>query len=73
VKFDVFNIFNNDKLIGFDTTVDPDPNSPLDALGLPTGFIEGETFGEALGPADFPQSLQTPGGRSFRMALGFRF
>ena len=73
LKFDVFNIFNNQKVIGFDTTVDPDPDSPVDALGLPTGYIESETFGEPISPTDFPQSLQTVGGRTFRMSFGFRF
>lgn len=73
VKFDVFNLFNNDKLIAFDTTVLPDPNSPVDALGLRTGYIESPTFGEALSSNDFPKSLGTAGGRTFRMAFGFRF
>ena len=73
LKFDLFNLFNNDKLIGFDTTVEPDPASPRDALGLPTDFIRGENFGEVRGTGDFPRSLARTGGRAFRMSLGFRF
>ena len=30
VKFDVYNLFNNRKLIAWNTTVRPDPTSPLD-------------------------------------------
>ena len=73
VKFDVFNLFNNDKLIGFDTTVIPDLDGPVDALGLPTGFIRGQNFGEARGAGDFPRSLGATGGRTFRMSVGLRF
>jgi hypothetical protein len=73
VKFDVFNVFNNDKLVGFNTTVRPDPNSPLDALGRPTGFIRDPNFGQATSTGDFPGVLGAGGGRGFRMALGFRF
>ena len=35
MKFEVLNVFNNQKLIGFDTTIDPDYDGPVDALGLP--------------------------------------
>ena len=40
VKFDVFNILNNQKPIEFNTTVRPNPASPLDSLGNRTGFIQ---------------------------------
>ena len=73
VKIDIFNLFNNDTLIGFDTTVIPDLDGPVDALGLPTEYIRGENFGEARGAGDFPRSLGAPGGRSFRMSVGVRF
>ena len=73
VKFDVFNVFNNDKLIGFNTAVVPDEDGPVDALGLPTEFIRDENFGEAQSASDFPPSLAASGGRTFRVALGFRF
>jgi len=73
VKADLFNAFNNDKLVGFNTTVSPDPASPLDALGLPTGYIKSANFGKARSANDFPRSLATSGGRTFRMSVGFRF
>jgi hypothetical protein len=73
VKFDIFNLFDNDTLIAFDTTVRPDPSSPVDALGLRNGYIRGTNFGEARGPNDYPRSLNEAGGRAFRMAFGVRF
>ena len=47
VKVEIFNLLNNQKLISWNTTVTPDPNSALDANGLPTGYIKGATFGTA--------------------------
>ena len=73
IKFDVFNLFNNQKLISFDTTIRPDPASPVDELGLRTGYIEGTNFGEARGVNDYPRSLNEAGGRAFRMSFGVRF
>lgn len=73
VKVDLFNLFDNDTRIGFDTTVVPDYDGPVDALGLPTGFIRGENFGEARGAGDYPRSLGLTGGRTFRMSFGVRF
>lgn len=83
LKFDVFNLFNNQKLIAWNTTINPDPNSPRDRLGIPTGFIRGSAFGTASGntvtvgditniPA-FPQwAGGFNGGRTFRFAFGIR-
>jgi hypothetical protein len=78
MKFEVLNIFNNQKLIQWDTTVTPDPASPLDANGLPTGFIRGPRFGEATSAGDFPAPRPgvtgfNDGGRAFLMAAGIRF
>jgi hypothetical protein len=67
VKFELLNVFDSQPLIGFNTEVNPDPDSPLDELGLPTGFIEGPNFGEADEVLDFPLA------RTFRMAFGVRF
>ncbi len=67
VKLDLLNLLNNDKLIGWSTTVTPDPNSPLDSLGQPTGFIRGDNFGNATSNASFPVA------REYRVAFGFRF
>ena len=67
IKVDVFNLFNSQPLIAWDTTVAADPTSPVDELGLPTGYIEGPSFGDATSTAHFP------GGREFRVAFGVRF
>jgi hypothetical protein len=78
VKVDLFNVTGNDTLIGYNTTITPDPNSPLDALGLPTGYIKGENFGQAQSNTDFPGSQAGLGGevtrgRTFRVSFGVRF
>src|SRR5918994_6937 len=54
VKLDVYNVFNNQKQIGWNTSVRPDPNSPQDSLGLPTGYLPGPLFGKATSPSHFP-------------------
>lgn len=78
VKLEILNVFNNQKLISWDTTVTPDPSSPLDANGLPTGFIRGPRFGQASSPGDFPAPRPgitglNDGGRAFLMSAGVRF
>jgi hypothetical protein len=79
IKAEVYNVLNNQKLIRWDTIVNVDPNSPKDANGLPTAFLQGPNFGKATAdviaslPA-FPQPVPgTNGGRLFRMAFGIRF
>ncbi len=71
LKADIINLFNNQTLgagtAGFRTTVQPDPNSALDNLGLATGFIKSSTFGTALSANSFPLA------RTFRVAFGVRF
>ena len=74
VKLEVLNLTNNQKLIQWNTTVTPDPNSPLDANGLPTGFIEGARFGQATANTNYP--VWRPGftgGRTFLVSAGARF
>ena len=73
-KFDIYNALNDQKLIAWNTTVNQDPNSPLDSLGLRTGYIKGGSFGKATSNAQFPAPFQgVTGGRTFRVAAGFRF
>jgi hypothetical protein len=67
LKVEVRNLLNDQTLIGWDTTVSPDPATTLDALGLPTGYVRGVRFGQASAITDYP----TP--RTFLMAMGFRF
>ena len=74
VKVEILNLTNNQKLISWDTTVTPDPNSPLDANGLPTGYIQGPRFGQATANTDYPawRPGQT-GGRTYLLSAGLRF
>jgi hypothetical protein len=74
VKLEVLNLTNNQKLIAWNTTVTPDPNSPLDADGLPTGFIQGSNFGRGTANTHYP--VWRPGftgGRTFLVSTGVRF
>jgi hypothetical protein len=74
MKFELYNLFNNNKLINWITQVSPDPASPLDANGLPTGFIRAATFGTAINNASYPRPIPgVDGGRTFQMAMGLRF
>ncbi len=66
-KLDFRNILNDTTLITFNTTVRPDPNSPKDAFGLPTGFIKSVNFGKAINTG----SYDTP--REYRFSLGISF
>ncbi len=74
VKIEVLNLLNNDKLIGWDTTVTADATSALDASGLPTGFVRGARFGQATSTAHFPRPRPgLTGGRTLLGAFGVRF
>ena len=66
VKFDVFNLFNNDKL-AWNTTVSPNNAGPGDGLGLPTRFVQDPLFGQATSNDNFPRA------RGWQVAFGFRF
>jgi hypothetical protein len=74
VKLDIYNLLNNQKLIAWNTTIRPDPASPVDALGLRTGYIKGPLFGTGTSQSHYPVPFggQT-GGRTFRVAVGVRF
>ena len=66
-KLEVRNLLNDKTLIGWNTDVFQDPASPADNLGLATGYIPGEVFGQADELTDYPVP------RTFRMAFGIRF
>jgi hypothetical protein len=54
--------------------VTADPNSPLDSLGRPTGYIQGARFGQATRNLDYPTWRPGfDGGRTFLMSFGLRF
>ncbi|MBI1876095.1 MAG: TonB-dependent receptor [Acidobacteria bacterium] len=67
VKFEARNLFNRAPLIGFNTTVTPDPLSPRDELGLPTGYLKGPRFGQGTASGHYP----TP--RTYLVYAGIRF
>jgi hypothetical protein len=74
LKFDIYNLMNNQKLISWNTVVRPDWNSPLDSMGLPTGYTLGPQYGQATSVNNYPVAFQgQPGGRTFRVAFGLRF
>jgi hypothetical protein len=74
LKFDVYNAFNNDKQVFGNVAVAVDPNSPVDALGIPTGFVDGPNFGEATSVDHYPQYIANIDGlRTFLMSFGVRF
>jgi len=67
VKLWLFNVFNNPKLVSWNTTVRPDPASPPDSLGLPTGYTKGPLYGQPQSSGNYPAP------RAFRMDFGVRF
>jgi hypothetical protein len=85
LKFDVYNLFNNQKLIAWNTVITQNAASPKDNLGLATDYTKSATYGTATGntvinlysttintyPLAFGGAI--PGGRTFRVAMGFRF
>jgi hypothetical protein len=74
IKVEFYNLLNNQKLIKWNTQVTPDPTSPKDANGLPTGYIPGGNFGKATLDSHFAQPIPgINGGRLFRLAFGVRF
>ncbi|MEO2195384.1 MAG: hypothetical protein ABGY72_04735, partial [bacterium] len=73
-KFDLFNAFNNDTRIRWNTAVSADPSSPVDEFGIPTGYIEGSRFGQATSVDHFPQYLPNVDGlRTFLTSFGLRW
>ncbi len=74
LKFDVYNVLNNQSLVSWNTTVKQDPNSPKDAMGLATGYLFGTQYGKATSASQYPSAFQgQTGGRTFRVSFGFRF
>lgn len=74
IKFEVFNLLNNQKLIAWDTTIAVDPASARDENGLPLGYLQGARFGQGTANAHYPGPRPgADGGRMFDVAVGFRF
>ena len=74
VKLEVLNLFNNQQLISWDTSVTADLNGPKDANGLPLNYITGANFGKATSNVNFARPRSgMDGGRTFILAAGIRF
>ena len=89
IKLDLYNALNNQKLIAWNTTIVANTQGPVDNLGLATTVTKGPSYGRASGntvsnynltainafPVAFNQGEAgaVRGGRTFRMAVGFRF
>ncbi len=67
VKGEMRNMFNSTPLTSYNITVSPDPNSPKDALGIPTGFIKGSSFGKGTSTTNYPFP------REYLVSMGIRF
>jgi hypothetical protein len=73
-RIEVLNVFNNDKLITWDTTITADAASALDADGLPTGYVKGARFGQGTSTANYPRPRPgLTGGRTYLGSFGIRF
>ncbi|MBA3886241.1 MAG: TonB-dependent receptor [Acidobacteria bacterium] len=78
VKFDLFNVFNDQSLVGFNTALTANNAGPVDADGLPLDFNRGANFGTATAISHFPRTAANPSGdalfaRTFLMSFGLRF
>jgi outer membrane receptor protein involved in Fe transport len=74
IKFEMFNVLNNQKLIAWDTAITADAASARDEFGLPTGYLPGPRFGQGTSNAHYPTPRAgIDGGRMFDFAVGFRF
>lgn len=67
LKVEIFNLFDNDKLVTWDNEISGNTGGPVDSLGLPTTFTEGPNFGQATDDADYAVP------RELRLSVGLRF
>lgn len=78
LKVELYNVFNNQNLVRFNTTITPDNAGPRDADGLPTQYIRGAAFGTATAISHYPRTAVTASGdtlfaRTLLMSFGLRF
>ena len=71
-KAELRNAFNKQPLIGFNTTITPVANGPVDELGLPTTFTRGALFGTPTNDQN-ATFAHVPIPREFRFSVGVRF
>jgi hypothetical protein len=67
VKFDVFNLFNDDTLRSWNTAISRDTTGPVDSLGIPLNYRLGAQYGKATSAGNYVVP------REWTIAVGFRF
>ena len=73
-KVEVLNLFNNQKLISWDTTITAATAGATDADGIPLTYVKGANFGKGTSNANYPRPRGgMDGGRTFLLAAGVRF
>jgi len=78
IKAELFNLFNDQSLVSYNTVVTPKAGGAVDVNGLPTEYTQGAAFGRATAVTSFPRSAQNFAGqnlyaRTFLLSAGFRF
>ena len=74
LKLEILNGLNNQKAIGWDTSITADLKGPLDAYGLPLDYIKSANFGNPTKTTDYPRPRPgMDGGRTYLASLGLRF
>ena len=78
IKTEFYNLFNDQSLVAFNTTVTPRVGGAVDASGLPLEYTTSAVFGTATAITSFPRSAQNFAGqnlyaRTFLLSAGFRF
>jgi hypothetical protein len=74
VKVEALNVFGNDKLIAWNTTIAADMTGPKDADGLPLNYIKNVNFGKETGTSSYARPRPgMDGGRTFMVSAGVRF
>jgi hypothetical protein len=67
IKLEVYNLFNNDKLVTWNTAISRNSSGPVDSDGLATEYVKGANFGKGTGTANYAVP------RTIQFAIGFRF
>ena len=74
VRFEALNLFDNDTLVAWSTSITADMTGPKDANGLPLNYVKSASFGAPTGTASYPRPRPgMDGGRTFLMSAGVRF
>lgn len=78
LKLELYNAFNNQNLVAFNTAVTRDLGGPLDGNGLPLNYVTGPNFGRGTAVTHYPLATTVFGAtstyaRTFLMSFGVRF